>query len=92
MLRKPLGNVTFRMLLEAVAEGDALQATRQRHVLHALVDTSPKSDALQGAGQHHVRHALLEVVSKMILCELIGSIAFSMHSLKQGQNMMHGSR
>ena len=43
--------------IEFLAEGQALQAAGQSHIVYALVETAATGQALQDAGQSHIVHA-----------------------------------
>ena len=50
--------------IELFAEGQALQAAGQSHIVHALIESSAKGHALQAAGQSHIFHPLVEIMAK----------------------------
>ena len=53
--------------IELFAEGQALQAAGQSHIVHALVETAATGQALQDAGQSHIVHALVGKVTLSML-------------------------
>ena len=56
-------------MVEAVIKRELLQAARQAHVVHALVEIKTKREFLQAARQAHVVPVLVEAITKRELLQ-----------------------